>query len=78
MTLSSTSATICGLQFRQARFDDVRLLAALEMLAALANPFLALEDQVGKLIAHFEGQEFQQAQPEEQVKLYIFVIFGLR
>ena len=67
-----------GLQLRQARFDDVRLLAAFEMLAALANPFLAFEDQVGKLIAHFEGEEFEQAQAEEQVDFNIFVILGLR
>src|SRR5712692_9100553 len=66
------------LQLGQPCFDDVRLLAALEMLAPLANPFLAFEDQVGKLIAHFEGQEFQQAQPEEQIDLNIFVIFGKR
>src|SRR5260370_97339 len=61
-----------GLHLRQTCFDDVRLLAALKMLAALANPFLAFENKVGKLIAHFEGQKFQQAQPEEQVDLYIF------
>jgi len=30
------------------------------------------------LIAHFEGQKFQQGQPEKQVYLYIFVILGLR
>ncbi len=30
------------------------------------------------MIANFEGQKFQQAQPEEQVDLYIFVILGLR
>src|SRR5260370_29224963 len=66
-----------GLQFRQTCFDDVRLLAALEMLASLADPFLAFEDKVGKLIAHFEGQKFQQGQPEKQVYLYVFVIFGL-
>jgi len=34
------------LQLRQSRLDDVRLLAPLEMLTALANPFLAFEDQV--------------------------------
>src|ERR1700694_2178724 len=48
------------------------------MLTALANPFLAFEDQVGKLIADFEGQKFQQAQTEEQVDLNIFMILGLR
>src|SRR6266481_8739257 len=66
-----------GLQLRQSCFDDVGLLAALEMLAPLANPFLAFEDQVGKLIAHLEGQKLQQAQTEEQVDLYIFVILSL-
>jgi hypothetical protein len=30
------------------------------------------------LIAHFEGQKFQQAQTEEQVDLYIFLVLGLR
>ena len=30
-----------GLQFREPRFDDVRLLAALVMFATLADPFLA-------------------------------------
>lgn len=54
-----------------ARFNDVRLLAAFEMLAALANPLLAFEDQVGKLIAHFKGEEFEQAQAEEQVDFNI-------
>src|SRR6202158_2737777 len=67
-----------GLQLRQSCFDDVRLLAPLEMLAPLADPFLAFEDKVGKLIAYFEGQKFQQAHPEEQVDLYILVILGLR
>ena len=47
-----------GLQFRQACFDDVGLLAALELLASLAYPFLPFKDEVGKLIAHFEGQKF--------------------
>ena len=56
----------------------MRLLAALEMLAPFAYPFFAFEDQVGKLIAYFEGQKFQQAQPEKQVDLYIFVILSLR
>src|SRR5712692_1326598 len=65
------------LQLGQPCFDDVRLLAALEMLAPLADPLFAFEDQVGKLIANFEGQKFQQAQPEEQVDLNIFVILGL-
>ncbi len=55
----------------------MRLLAALEMLAALANPLLAFKNQVGKLIADFEGEELQQAQPEEQVYLNIFVILSL-
>jgi len=67
-----------GLQLRQSCFDDVRLLTPLEMLAPLADPFLAFEDKVGKLIARFEGQKFQQAHPEEQVDFYIFVILGLR
>jgi len=48
------------------------------MLAALANPFLAFEDEVGKLIAHLEGEKFQQAPGEKEVDLDILVIFGLR
>jgi len=39
----------------------VGLLAALEMLAALANPFLSFQDNVGELVADFRSQEFQQA-----------------
>ena len=66
-----------GLQFRQPCFYNMRLLTALEMFAPLAYPFLAFEDQDGKLIAYFEGQKFQQAQPEKQVNLNVFVILGL-
>ena len=42
-----------GLQFRQARLDHVRLLAAFEVFASLADPFLAFQDQVGELIGQF-------------------------
>src|SRR5437016_4626131 len=42
-----------GLKFRQPCFDDVCLLTALKMLTPLAYPFLAFEDQIGKLIAYF-------------------------
>src|SRR5437899_1556269 len=74
---TANDAAAGGLQLRQTRFDDVGLLAALEMLAALANPFLAFENQIGELVANLEGQEFQQAQTEEKVNLYIFVILSL-
>ena len=63
------------LQLRQPRLDDVRLLAAFEQLAMLPDPFLAFENQVCKLIARLENQEFQQGQPEQQVLLDVFVIF---
>ena len=66
------------LQLGQARFDDVSLLAAFEMLAALANPFLAFQNEVAELIADFEGEKLQQAQAEEQIDLDVFVIFGQR
>jgi len=56
----------------------VRLLAALEMFASLANPLLAFQDQIRKLVADLDDQKFQQRQPEQQVDLDIFLIFGLR
>ncbi len=65
------------LQLRQPRFDHVRLLAALEIFAALADPFLPFQNQVGELIGQFLRDEFQQAQAENEIDLDIFVIFGL-
>ena len=65
------------LQFREARLDDVRLLAALKMFAALANPFLALMDEVRELAAEFRGKEFQNGHTEQQIHLDIFVILGV-
>ena len=38
-----------SLQFSQARLDDVRLLGAIEMFAAPADPLLGLEQEVGEL-----------------------------
>jgi hypothetical protein len=61
------------LKLRELGFDDVGLLAALEMFAALANPFLAFEDEIGELIADFEGEKFQETQAEEQVDLDVLV-----
>jgi len=57
--------------------DDVRLL-----LRSNCSPLLRIHSlpsgSVGKLIAHFEGKKFQQAQPKNHVYLYVFVILGLR
>src|SRR4029077_17930181 len=55
------------LQLRELGFDDVSLLAALEMFAALANPFLAFEDEIGELIADFKGEKFQETQAAETI-----------
>src|SRR6266850_6253125 len=53
------------------------LLAAFEVLATLANPHLAFVNEIGKLIAHFIGQKFQEGQTENQVDFDIFVVLGL-
>ncbi len=53
------------------------LLAAFEVLATLANPHLAFVDEIGKLIAHFIGQKFQEGQAEDQVDFNIFLVLGL-
>ena len=74
---TADNAPAGGLQFGQARFDDVRLLTAFKMFASLTDPFLSFEDEVGKLIADLEGQEFQQAKAEQQVDLDVFLILGL-
>src|SRR5207247_3544281 len=49
-----------GLQLRQPCFDDMRLLAALEMFAPLAYPFLAFrseERRVGKEVMFYAVYE---------------------
>ena len=48
------------------------------MFASLADPFLSFEDEVGKLVADLEGQEFQQPKAEQQVDLDVFVILRVR
>jgi len=53
-------------------------LAAFKMFATLANPFLAFENQVGELIADFEGKKFQQRQAKHQVDFAVFLEFCLR
>src|SRR5882762_4267685 len=53
------------------------LLTAFEVLATLANPYLAFVDQIGKLIAHFIGQKFQEGQTEDQVDFDIFLVLSL-
>src|SRR5262249_11797875 len=63
------------LQFGEARFDGVGLLAALEMLAALANPFFAFLNQVGELVRQFRGEKLQNGYPEEQIHFDVLVIF---
>ncbi len=70
-------ATTGRLQFREARLDDVRLLTAFKMFTALANPFLALMDEVRELAAEFRGEEFQNGHAEQQIHLNIFVILGV-
>ena len=55
----------------------MRLLAALEIFAPLANPFLPFQDEVRKLIGQFLRQEFQQRQPEGKIDLDVFMIFRL-
>src|SRR5271165_2414067 len=64
------------LQLRQPRFNHVGLLAALEIFAALADPFLPFQNQIGELIGQFLSDEFQQAQPENEINLDVLVIFG--
>ena len=66
-----------GLQFGKARLDDVRLLTAFKMFTALANPFLALMNEVRELAAEFRGEEFQNGHAEQQIHLNIFVILGV-
>ena len=53
------------------------LLAAFEVLATLPNPFLAFVDEIGKLIAHFKSQKFQEGQTEDQVDFDVFLVLGL-
>src|SRR5882762_981842 len=53
------------------------LLAAFEVLATLANPYLAFVDEIGKLIPHFIGQKFQEAQSEDQIDFDILLVLGL-
>src|SRR5467141_2643297 len=53
------------------------LLAAFEVLATLANPYLAFVDEIGKLIAHFIGQKFQEGQAEDQLDFDTFLVLGL-
>jgi len=50
-------------------------LAALKMFATLANPFLAFENQVGELIADFEGKKFSAALGETPGRFHCF--FGI-
>jgi hypothetical protein len=66
-----------GLKLGETRLNDVGLLAAFEMLAALTNPLLAFENQIGKLVAEFEGEKLQERQAEEQIDFDIFVVLGL-
>src|SRR5262249_3231222 len=66
-----------GLQLRKARLDDVGLLAALEIFPALADPFLALENQICELVAEFGSKKFEQSDAEEQVNFDVLVILGL-
>ncbi len=60
----SDNRTAGRLQLGQTRFDDVRLLASFEMLAALPDPLLAFQDEVAKLIAEFKGEVFENRQAE--------------
>ena len=78
MAHTADDGTPPGLQFRQPRLDDVRLLAAFEMFAPLPDPLLAFVNQVGKLIDHLRSKKLQQTQPKEQVHLDVLVIFGPR
>src|SRR5260221_1335702 len=65
------------LQFGELCLNNVGLLATLEALAALPNPFLAFEDQIGKLISNFEGKKLQQSEAKKQVDFDVLVKFCL-
>ena len=66
-----------GLQFGEARFDDVPLLGLLEMPAAAADPLLGLEHEVCELRADFLRQELQQGDAKQQVDFDILLEFRL-
>src|SRR5260370_4254257 len=74
---NANHAATRSLQFGELCLNDMGLLAALEMLAALANPFLSFENEIGKLIADFEGEKFQQSEAKKQVDLDVLVKFCL-
>src|SRR5258708_14931425 len=65
------------LQFGELCLNNVGLLATPEALAALPNPFLAFEDQIGKLISNFEGKKLQQSEAKKQVDFDVLVKFCL-
>src|SRR5579859_1540012 len=65
------------LQLRQPRLDNVRLLAALEVLAALPNPFLPFQNEISELIGEFLSKKLQKAETEYQIDLDVLVIFRL-
>ena len=65
-----------GLQLRQARLHDVRLLGALEVFASTADPLLGFEKQTCKLGPNLLGQELQQGYAEQQVQLDFLFVLG--
>src|SRR5580704_729906 len=55
----------------------MRLLAALEVLTSLPDPFLPFQDEIGELIGQFLGEKFQQTESKNEIDLNILIILGL-
>src|SRR5579859_182000 len=77
LTDGANDAAARRLQFGEAGFNDVRLLAAFKMLAALANPFLAFLNEVGELIGKFGRKKFENGDAKENVEFDVLVILGV-
>jgi len=56
----------------------MRLLAALEMFAPLANALLAFQNQVRKLVAQLLSEKFEQRDPENEIDFNVLVVLGIR
>ena len=63
-----------GLQFRKARFENVRLLTLLEVLPALANRLFAFQHEGRELASDFLDQELDERHAKQEIYLNVLLI----